>query len=132
MKELFHKIQVELTKKPSPREKRKSLLHAIGGGCYVDKLVHNIPPPKKRELIKKWKEEEDKIKRIITEANQEWCDGKFQIHWNKLEWANPRSRYKRKNPFCVSSKKYVSKITINLHIGLVTRKYISLDIDEFF
>ena len=45
---------------------------------------------------------------------------------------NTRGCDEIKNPFCVSSKKYVSKITIKLHIGLVTRKYISLDIDEFF
>ena len=27
------------------------------------------------------------------------------IHWNKLEWVNPRSRDERNNPFCVSLKK---------------------------
>ena len=49
--------------------------------------------------------------RRLTEANQEWCDCKFQIHWNMLEWVNQRSCDERKNPFCVSSKqiKYNNK-----------------------
>ena len=33
-----------------------------------------------------------------------WNDLKFQIHWNKIEQANPRSCDERKNTFCVSSK----------------------------
>ena len=36
--------------------------------------------------------------------NQIWNDWKFQIHWNKLEWVNPRSRIEVKNTFFVSSK----------------------------
>ena len=38
-------------------------------------------------------------------ANQSWNDWKFQIHWNKLEWVNPRSPIEGNNPFCVSSEK---------------------------
>ena len=50
MKKLFQKIPVELPNKPSPKEKYKSLLHAIGGGWYVEKSVQNIPPLKKSKL----------------------------------------------------------------------------------
>ena len=96
MEELLKKIPVKLPNKPSPKEKRKLLLHAIGGGWHVDKLGQNLPPLKK---LSKTKEEENKIKRRLTEANQEWCDWKFQIHWNKLEWVNPRSRDERKIHF---------------------------------
>ena len=53
MEELFHKIPVEIPNQHSPKEKRKSLLHSIGGGWYVDKLGQNLPPLKKRKLIKK-------------------------------------------------------------------------------
>ena len=60
-------------------------------------------------MNQKYQKEEDKIKRRLTEANQEWNDWKFQIHWNKLEWVNTRSRDERKNPFCVSQK-YFEKI----------------------
>ena len=43
------------------------------------------------------------------------------MHWNKIEWVNPKIHDDIKNLFCMYSKRYVSKITINLHIGLVTR-----------
>ena len=33
--ELFHKIPVKFPNKPSTKEKRKQLLHSIGGGWYV-------------------------------------------------------------------------------------------------
>ena len=55
MKELFQKILVELPSKPIPKEKHKSLLHAIVGGWYVYKLGKKLPPLKKRKLIKKKK-----------------------------------------------------------------------------
>ena len=37
-------------------------------------------------------------------ANQNWNEWKFQIHWNKLEWVNSRSRIEGNNPSCASSK----------------------------
>ena len=105
MKKLLQKILVELPKKISPREKLKSLLHAIGGGWYVNKLGKKLPPLKKRKFKNKSPKEEEKIKIKLTEANKYFNYWKFQIHWNKLEWLNPRSRDEQKNPFCVSSKK---------------------------
>ena len=71
----------------------------------MEKLGQKISPLKKRKLITKYQNDEDKIERRITEANKEWCDWKFQIHWNKLEWVNPTSRDERKNPSYVSTKK---------------------------
>ena len=59
MEELFHKIPVKLPNKPSPKEKRKSLLHSIGGGWYVEKLVQKLAPLKKSKLSKKRQEKED-------------------------------------------------------------------------
>ena len=53
MKQLFQKNPVELPNKPNPKEKRKSLLHAIEGGWYVDKLGQKLPPLKKRKIKKK-------------------------------------------------------------------------------
>ena len=50
-------------------------------------------------------EEEDKLNRRITEENQERCDLKFQMQWNKLEWVNPRGCDEQKNPFCVPLRK---------------------------
>ena len=85
-----------------------------------EKLGQKLPPLKKRRLSKKPQKEEDEINIKLTEANQYWNDWKFQIHWNKIEWVNPRSLDERKNPFCVSSKINVLKITLKLHIGIVT------------
>ena len=55
MKGLFQKISVELTNKPSPKEKSKSLLHAIGGGWCVNKLGQKLPPLNKTKFSKKGK-----------------------------------------------------------------------------
>ena len=45
------------------------------------------------------------MKRKLTAANQEWNYWKFQIHWNKLEQVNPRSRDEINNPFlCLQNK----------------------------
>ena len=50
----------------------------------METLGQKLPPLKKSKLRKKGKEEEDKIKRILTEANQEWFDWRFQIHCDKF------------------------------------------------
>ena len=52
MNKLFHKIPVELPKQPISEEKRQPLLHGIGCGWYVKKLVQKIPPLKKKKLSK--------------------------------------------------------------------------------
>ena len=49
MKVLFQKIPVKLPNQSSPKEKRKSLLHAIGGGWYVEKLGKKPTPLKKTD-----------------------------------------------------------------------------------
>ena len=71
------------------------------------------------------------MKRRLTEANQEWCDWRFQIHWNNLDWVNPGICYERNNLFCVSSKKCSKDNNKPAHwVG--NSKLISLDIDELF
>ena len=77
---MFLKISVELPKQPIPKGKNQSLLHAIGCGWYVKKLVQKIPPLNRRRLSKKSQEEEDEIKIKINEANQVWNDWRFHIH----------------------------------------------------
>ena len=44
----------------------------------MEKLGHNIPPLNKRNLGKQSQKEEDKMKRRLTEANQECNHWKFQ------------------------------------------------------
>ena len=45
-----------------------------------------------------------KLKKLYK-ANKWWNDWKFQLHWNNIEWINPRSLTKSNKPFSVSSKK---------------------------
>ena len=58
MNKLFQKISVELLKQTSPKEKRKSLSHPIGGGWYVKQLGLNLPQLKETRLRKKNQKEE--------------------------------------------------------------------------
>ena len=69
----------------------------------MNKLGQKLPQLKKGKLNKRAQKEEEELKIRLTEDNQYWNDWKFQIHWNKLEWVNPRSRDELKNPFFVSS-----------------------------
>ena len=62
-------------------------------------------PLKKTRLRKKPQNEGYEIKRKLTEANQYWNYWIFQIHWNKLEWVNPRSHDEQKIHFvCLLNK----------------------------
>ena len=61
----FQKVTVEIPKIPSPKEKRKSLLHAIEGGWYMKKISEKLPPLKKKRLNKKTQEKDDEIKRKL-------------------------------------------------------------------
>ena len=74
MEKLFQRTPIELPKLSSPKEKHQSLLHAIGGGCYMNKLCENLPLPKKRKPRKKPQEEEDKTERKLHKANQDRND----------------------------------------------------------
>ena len=99
MKKLFLKIPVELPKPYSPREKHQSLLLGIVGGWYTEKLSQKLPPLKKWRPRKKLQEKGYEIKIKLHKDNQDWNYYKFQIHWNKLDWVDPRSCDEGKNPF---------------------------------
>ena len=50
-----------------------------------------------------------KLKKLY-EAYKWWKDWKLQFHWHKLEWINPRSKIKTRQPYLVSSKQfYINK-----------------------
>ena len=104
MEKLFQKIPVELPNQPSPKEERKLLLQAIGDSWYVEKLGQKLPLLKKRKLSKKSQKEDDEINRRLTQANHMGNYCKCQIHWNNIEWVNPKSRDESNNKFYVSSK----------------------------
>ena len=52
----------------------------------------------------KRKKEKNEIKKKITKANQEWCDWKFQMHWNKHKLVNPSSYDEKKSIWCAFKK----------------------------
>ena len=60
MNNCFRKSQLNFLKTHS-KEKRKLLLHAIGGGWYANKLGQNLPPLKRRRSSKKVQKQEDEI-----------------------------------------------------------------------
>ena len=43
-----------------------------------------------------------KLKKLY-EANKWWNDWRFQLHWNKLEWVDPKNLIKRDKHYSVSS-----------------------------
>ena len=90
----------------TPKQKVQKLMTDIGGGWYMKKISKGIPPLKRSKLSKKAQDKEDAIKKKLYEASKWWNDWKFQLHWNKLEWVNPRSLTKRNKPFSVSSKEF--------------------------
>ena len=63
-------------------------------------------------------------------ANQNWNDCKFQIHWNKLEWLNPRNCHE--NLFCESSENLCMKDNNKTAHWVGHAKLKTLDTDYFF
>ena len=70
-----------------------------------EKNNENVSPLKKQNLRNTAQEKEDKMKRNLQMENQSWNACRFQIHWNELEWVNPRNCSRGNNLFCVSYKK---------------------------
>ena len=61
-----------------------------------------------------------------------WNDWKFQLHWNMLEWVDPKTTTKRVKPFSVSSKKfYINNNDITAHF-VGHSKLTQLDIVYFY
>ena len=46
------------------------------------------------------------LKTNFFKSNRWWNDWKFQLHWNMLEWVDPKSTPKRVKSFSVSSKRF--------------------------
>ena len=61
---------------------------------------------KRTKLGKEAQEREDLIKNELFRSNMWWNDWKFQLHWNMLEWVDPKSTPKQVKQFSVSSKKF--------------------------
>ena len=68
------------------------------------KSAKGLPPLRRLKLSKKAQERQAEIPKKLYEANKWWNDWKFQLHWHKLEWVNPKYLNKRDKPYSVSSK----------------------------
>ena len=61
----------------------------------------------------------DLIKNKLFVYNMWWNYWKFQLHWNMLEWVDPKTTPKIVKPFSVSSKSSILIINIEQLILLV-------------
>ena len=73
----------------------------------MEKSARGRPPFKRTKPSKKAQESQDVIQKKLYESNRWWDDWRFQLHWNKLEWVDPKSNPKIVKPFSVSSKNYI-------------------------
>ena len=104
----------------------------IGGGWYLEKCQKGLPPLKRTKLGKKAKKRQDLIKKEFFVSNMWWNDWKFQLHWNMLEWVNPKSRTKRVKPFSVSSNKFYININDRTAHFVGYSKLTPLDCVDFY
>ena len=57
----------------------------------LGKCAKGLPPLKRTKLGKKAQERHDLIKNKLFQSTIWWNDWKFQLHWNMLEWVDPKS-----------------------------------------
>ena len=104
----------------------------IGGGQYLKICTRGLPPCKRTKLSKKSQEGQDIIEKKLYESNRWSNDWKLQLHWNKLEWVDPKYTPKRLKLVSVSSKVlYISKNDRTAHF-VGHSKLKELDIDDFY
>ena len=106
MTEMFKKIPLTIKKSLTPKQKFQKLMTDIGGGQFTEKGDRGLPPLRRTKLSIKSQERQDEIQKNIYEANKWWNDWRFQLHWHKLEWVDPKSITKRDKPYSVSSKSF--------------------------
>ena len=61
------------------------------------KVTEGLLPLRRQKTSKNHKKSRMKIEKLY-EANRYWNDWKFQLHWHKLEWVNPKIKIKGGNP----------------------------------
>ena len=98
----------------------------------MEKYEKGLPPLKRTKLSKKAQERDDLIENKHFQSNRWWNDWKFQLHWNMLEWVDPKSTPKRVKPFSVSSKRfYINNNDRTAHF-VGHSKLTPLDIVDFY
>ena len=132
MVQMFKTIPQNVGKPLTTREKNKKLITDIGGGLYLEKCQKGLPPLKRTKLIKKAQKRHDLIKNKLFQSNMWWNDWKFQLHWNMLEWVDPKTTPKRVKPFAVSSERFYINNNDRTAQFVVHSKLTSLDIVDFY
>ena len=84
-----------------------------------ENFERGLPPLKRKKPSKKAQERHDLILKKLSQSNRWWNYWKFQLHWNKLEWVDPKSTPKRFNPFQFPRKRYILVKMIDQLILLV-------------
>ena len=116
MVDIFKTIPQNVEKLLTSREKNEKFITDIGGGWYLEKCAKGLPPLKITKLSKEAQNRDDIIKNKLFQSNRWWNYWKFQLHWNMLEWVDPKSTPKRVKPFSVSSKTfYINNNDITAH-----------------
>ena len=132
MVEMFKTIPQNVEKPLTSREKNQKLITDIGGGWYLEKFEKGLPPLKRTKLSKKAQMRDDLIKNKLFQSNRWWNDWEFQLHWNMLEWVDPKSTPQKVKPFSVSSKKvYMNNNDRTAHF-VGHSKLTRLDIVDFY
>ena len=75
---------------------------------------------------------DDLIKNKRFQSNRWWNDCKCQLHWNMLEWVDPKSTPKLVKPFSVSSKKFYINNNYRTAHFVGHSKLTPLDIVDFY
>ena len=132
MVDMFKTIPQNVEKPLTTREKNQKLITDIGGGWYLKKYEKGLPLLKRTKPSKKAQKRHDLIKNKLFQSNMRWNDSKLQLHWNMLEWVDPKTTPKRVKPFSVSSKKlYINNNDRTAHfVGHSNLK--ELDIADFY
>ena len=72
-----------------------------------EKCARGLTPLKRTKLIKTTQERRNYIQKKLYESYRWWNDWRFQFHWNKLEWVDPKYTPKIVKPISASSKSYI-------------------------
>ena len=67
------------------------------------KSARGLPLLRRTKISKRSQERQDEIQKKLYEANKWWNDWKSQLHWNNLEWVDPKYNPKRVKPLSVLS-----------------------------
>ena len=119
MEEMFKQIPQNVGKALTSSEKKTKTDVRYWWWMVFEKCARGLPPLKITKLSKKEQERHAYIQEKLYESNRWWNDWRFQLHWNKLEWVDPKSTPKIVKPFSVSSKSSILIKTIEQLILLV-------------